>query len=261
MKPTRVLLADTYPIVQEGLKSLLTGSGPGWEICGLACNGLDVVARAVHVQPDIVIMDDEMPHLSGLEAALEIKRRAPIVGARSPAALRRLYRSEVRGCFLKSDPLEELIPALETVRRHHRYRSEAMRAACIHTVPGNGHARLIPRELEILSLIGQGKASKEIAAKLGVSQRTIENHRNHLFRKLNVHSAAEAMLYAIENELVERRRIWQQAPCRRTRPRAPQFKLSEAPNLPAIPEADTEPSRLAQDICLPARARFATTAS
>jgi DNA-binding NarL/FixJ family response regulator len=206
MKPTRILLADDHPVVQEGLQSRLAAHGPEWEVCALAANGLEAVALA----PDIVVMDYKMPHLNGLEAAAEIKKRAPgvevllISGTGSHSILQRMFHSSERGCFLKSEALEELIPALETIRRHHRFRSRAITELC-EAIEQSGAAceTLTRRETETLRLIAEGHSTKEIASQLGVSSKTIESHRTHLFRKLKLRSVVELVRYAIYHGVVE----------------------------------------------------------
>jgi DNA-binding NarL/FixJ family response regulator len=151
-----------------------------------------------------------MPLLNGLEAAVEIRKRAPGIevllfsGAGSHLILQRMFHSSVRGCFLKSEAIEELIPALETIRRHHRFRSRGITDLCEAIAEtGATLATLTRRETEILRLIAECRSTKEIASKLGVSSKTIESHRTRLFRKLKIRSVVELVRYAIYHGLVE----------------------------------------------------------
>jgi DNA-binding NarL/FixJ family response regulator len=210
MTPTRILLADDHPVVQAGLQSRLAVHRPEWEVCALAATGLEAVAKAIALAPDIVVMDYKMPLLNGLEAAVEIRKRAPGIevllfsGAGSHLILQRMFHSSVRGCFLKSEAIEELIPALETIRRHHRFRSRGITDLCEAIAEtGATLATLTRRETEILRLIAEGRSTKEIASKLGVSSKTIESHRTRLFRKLKIRSVVELVRYAIYHGLVE----------------------------------------------------------
>ncbi len=210
MKTNRILVADDHPIVQEGLQSHLSAKGPEWEVCAVATTGLEAVAKAVTLAPDIVVMDYKLPDLNGLEAAAQIRQRAPSIEvllfseAGSPFVLQRIYHSSVRGCLLKSEALDDLIPALETIRRHHRFRSRALTELCEGIAASAAAcATLTRRELEILRLIAQDLSSLEIASELGVSIRTIEAHRTHLFRKLKVRSVVGLVRYAIYHGVVE----------------------------------------------------------
>jgi DNA-binding NarL/FixJ family response regulator len=110
----------------------------------------------------------------------------------------------LRGCILKSEALEVLIPALETIRRHHRFRSRGITNLCEAIAEtGATLATLTRRETETLRLIAEGHSTKEIARQLGVSSKTIESHRTNLFRKLKVRSAVELVRYAMYHGLVE----------------------------------------------------------
>jgi DNA-binding NarL/FixJ family response regulator len=210
MIPTRILVADDHPIVQEGLQSRLNADGSEWEVCALAATGLEAVAKSVTLAPDIVIMRYAMPRLNGLDAAAEIRQRVPQIevllfsGSHSPFILQSIYHSSVRGCILKSEAPEELILALQTIRRHHRFRSRGITERC-EAIAESGVrvARLTRRQTEILRPIAEAYSTKEIASRLGLSTKTIEAHRTHLFRKLGFRSVVELVRYAIAYGYVE----------------------------------------------------------
>jgi DNA-binding NarL/FixJ family response regulator len=204
----RVIIADDQPIARLGIANLITAHG--WKVCATAADGEEAVAKATAHQPDIVILDYTLPRLNGLDAARQIKRRLPtteiliFTNAQSPRILLQLFHSSVRGCLLKTEPAEELLPALESVRRHHTFRSRAITdlrekiaEAASDLLP------LTPRESEALRLISQGKSSKQMALRMGVSLSTIDTHRESLHRKLKVHSAAELIHHARQFGLVD----------------------------------------------------------
>jgi DNA-binding NarL/FixJ family response regulator len=206
LTPPRILIADDHPALCAGLAAIILAQRPTWEICGTAKDGHDAVVQAVALRPNIVIMDYKMPFLNGLEAAEQIKARVPAVeiliftGTQSPRELLKVFRSNVRGCLLKSEANEELIPALEALRRHHTFRSRAITELCEKIIATSGEMEeLTERETEVLHLIGRGKSNKEIATELKVSVKTIDTHRGNLMRKLDLHSTADLVRYAIEH--------------------------------------------------------------
>lgn len=212
MKPTRILIADDHEVIRQGLAGLIAAEGPGWDVCGTAADGHEAVVKAIELRPDIVIMDYKMPALDGNEATKLIKMRLPetevllFTGTTIRGDLLAVYRSEAKGALLKSEAAEELIPALEALRRHHRFRSKQVEAQYERIIAQHADPLvkpLTPRELETLRAIAEGKSSKEIAVQMGVSVKTIETHRTRLFRKIEARSAAEAVRYAVREGLIE----------------------------------------------------------
>jgi len=183
MKPTRILLVDPQPVVCAGLRSLIGSFGPEWEICGSAGDGLGV-ARELRKRLRRV----EMLIFSGVTSGVQLGR---------------IWRSAVRGCLLKSEGSEVLALALESVRAGHAFRSRAISALCQSDEPnGKVPSAITARETEVLHLICEGKSTKEVATRLGVSPKTIETHRSHLLRKLRVRSSLEMTRFAIAEGLV-----------------------------------------------------------
>ena len=210
MTTARILVADDWPCVQLGLQSVVATLGPAWEVCGLAATGPEAVAQAIALTPDIVIMDDRLPELDGLAAATEIQRRLPDVEvllfceAHSPAAVQQIYHSSVRGCLLKSEAPEDLIAALESVRRHHRFRSRAITDLCAGLAESAAAcASLTKREIEILCLIWQDLPSKEIGSELGISMRTVEVHRTHMREKFKARTVIGLIKQALSHGIIE----------------------------------------------------------
>jgi DNA-binding NarL/FixJ family response regulator len=160
--------------------------------------------------PDIIIMDYRMPLVNGLEAAAQIRRRLPhtevllFSGTHSHHDIVEIFRSDARGCLLKIEAAEELIPALESLRRHHTFRSRAITELYEKITENNGEIeKLSAREIEVLRLLVIGKSSKEIAGQMGISVKTVDTHRTHLLRKLKLRSTVELVRYAFRHGLVD----------------------------------------------------------
>lgn len=210
MQTGRLLVADAHPAAREGLRGVLTAPGSGWEICAMANDGDEAVARAIALRPHVVLMDYALPGCDGLEAATRIRQAAPrvevllYIGSRAPLLLYRLCHSRLRGCLLKSEPLSELLPALDIVRRHHQFRSAALitlyETLAASAVPP---ALLSEREVQVLRLFAATLRTKEIATRLGISTGTVETHRQNLYAKLGCHNVAGLVHYAIEAGEIE----------------------------------------------------------
>jgi NarL family two-component system response regulator LiaR len=204
----RVLIADDHPVVREGLRGLLSFK-PDFEVVGEAEDGIEAVARALHLRPDVIVMDLEMPRLNGLGAAQQLLAKDP--GARillltSFANDQKIFAcldSGVLGCLLKDSAPQELFRAIRdvyageialhpTVARSLLRRRQALQPEAA----GEG---LTERETDVLRLIGLGLGNQEIADKLVVSLPTVRTHVNHILAKLILETRAQAMLYALRN--------------------------------------------------------------
>lgn len=212
MKPTTILIADDHEVIRQGLTGLIAAAGPKWEICGTAADGYETVLQALALKPDIVIMDYKMPLLDGAEAAEQITQRLPktevlmFTGTNTERDVMAIYRAPVNGVLLKTEAAEELMPALDALRHHHFFRSKQITALYETAVRGQAEAGLqeiTTREMEILHDIAAGQASKEIAARMGISVKTVESHRSSLLRKMKARSAAELIRFAVRHGLVE----------------------------------------------------------
>jgi DNA-binding NarL/FixJ family response regulator len=213
---TKILLADDHQIVREGLKSLLN-SHEDMQVVGEARDGRSAVQMAKDLSPDVVIMDVGMPHLNGIEATRQITSREPEakVVALSMHADRRfmgeMLKAGAKGYLLKDGAFEELATAIRSVVANKVYLSpriaNVMVDDYVHRSPSqpNGDAsafaRLTPREREVLQLMAEGRATKEIAMDLKVSIKTVETHRRQIMEKLSIHSVAELTKYAIREGL------------------------------------------------------------
>ena len=215
MSALRVLIADDHDIVRKGLKALIE-EHPGWEVCGEARSGREAVKKATELNPDIVVIDVSMPDLNGLEATRQIRKSCPktevlvITHHDSDEMASEVLESGARGYVLKSDSDRDLAHAVESLSRHRPFFTARVTEIFLanrgsrQTDPVEMvRNRLTSREREILQLLAEGKTAKEVASVLGIAIKTSDTHRTNIMRKLNVHSVAELVRYAIRNRLVE----------------------------------------------------------
>jgi DNA-binding NarL/FixJ family response regulator len=218
MKKIRVLLADDHTLVRAGLRLLLEMEA-GVHIVGEASDGREAVRLSKTARPDVVVMDLAMPELNGLEATARVTRECPQVRVlilsmyATPDYVVQALRAGARGYVLKDAVPAELALAVQAVARGEMYLSSAVsnpvitdylqriedRAATRDTRPAT---LLTPRQREILQLIAEGRATKEIAALLQLSENTIHTHRTQLMRRLGVHDVASLVRAALRLGLV-----------------------------------------------------------
>jgi DNA-binding NarL/FixJ family response regulator len=212
----RILVADDHEIVRQGICSILQRRA-GWQVCGEVADGRLAVAKCRDLQPDLAILDIGMPHLNGLEATRQITNSSPLVKvlifsvSGSEHTARKALEAGAHGYLLKSDAGNELINAVDALRNNrpfwHLTAQGGFFRKSLNSYGASSekvlHQVLSTRELEVLQLIAAGKVSKDIATALGVGVKTIETHRAHLMHKLDLHSVAELVLYAVKNDLVQ----------------------------------------------------------
>ena len=202
----RIVLADDHGMLRSGLKAVIEGQ-PGLTVVGEAGDGRTAVRMAAELRPDLVIMDVMMPELNGVDATRQIVgnsvhvRVICLTGRSDERVLTDVLAAGATGFVRKEAAFEELATAIATVRSGGTYVSPSLartpgRPAADGTA-GNTHAALSGREREVLQLISEGKATKEAAAALHVSVKTVETHRANLMNKLNLFSVAELTKYAI----------------------------------------------------------------
>src|SRR5580700_11512247 len=214
MSAFRILLADDHPIIRFGLSSLL-GSHEGWEVCGEAADGRDTVQKCRRLKPDLLVLDISLPELNGVDAARQILKHNPdqviliLTAVDSEQVVRDCLEAGIRGWVFKSDATDDLITAVEALQRNRTVFSSRVSDLILegykqHRVApaGTDIPKLSPREREVLQLVSEGKASKEIASNLNISLATAETHRSNILRKLRLHSIAELVLYAVRNGIV-----------------------------------------------------------
>jgi DNA-binding NarL/FixJ family response regulator len=206
----RVVLADDHPVVRQGLKMLLERER--FQVVGEASDGLEVIGLAETHHPDVVVLDLAMPGLNGISAARDIARVAP----RAKIILLTMYTEEhhvlealragVKGCVSKTQAAEHLLQAIREVSAGGVYLSPSVSGAVVQAYLSKTDPPPDPltnRERQVLQLIAEGKTTKEIAVILGVSAKTAETHRTKLMEKLDIHSTAGLVRYAIRRGLVQ----------------------------------------------------------
>ena len=208
----RVLLVDDHPVVRMGISSCLARH-PHLQVVGEAADGLEALAKARELLPDIVLLDIDLPQMSGLVVADVLRKELPNIKVlilsmyQRADYLPRILQSGARGYVLKETSPEELAKAIETVIAGECYFSpEIARLALNQLVQGNGNgpdlAALTNREREVLVLVAEGLSNKEIANNLNVGVRTVETHRERIMRKLAIHSVAGLTRFAIAKGLI-----------------------------------------------------------
>jgi len=211
MKSLRILLADDHELVRQGLRTLIEGQS-GWQVCGEATTGREAVAKTRELKPDIVVMDFTMPELNGMEATRQIRAALPrtqvliLTMHESEELVREVLAAGARGYVLKSDAGRALVDALKALADQKPYFTSKISALVLEGYLNpitRENAALTPREREIVQLVAEGRSTKELADRLGISPKTAETHRTNIMRKLNLHSVSEVVRYAIRNKLVE----------------------------------------------------------
>jgi DNA-binding NarL/FixJ family response regulator len=208
MTKPRVLLADDHRIVAEGLKSLLADE---FDLAGIVEDGRALVQAAVDVRPDVIVTDVSMPLLSGIDALLQIRKDNPdarvvlLTMHRDAAYARRALEAGASGYVLKHSAPAELVLALRAALQGRTYVSpeiaaDVFRAGQSPTL--DPVAALTPRQREILRLLAEGKSAKEIASVLGLSARTVEDHKYRLMDSLGIENSAELIHFAIKHGIV-----------------------------------------------------------
>jgi two-component system, NarL family, response regulator NreC len=215
MKKLRVLLADDHIVMRAGLRALLDRQ-PNLEVVGECENGRETVELAGSLRPDVVVMDVGMPGLNGIEATKTIVDRhsSPAVVILSMHAdesyVMRALKAGARGYLLKDSAAADLIGAIQAVSQGKSFFSPKVSRILaedyVRVLKQKGdvdtYDLLTGREREILQLLAEGKANKEVAAALNISPYTVETHRSHILQKLNLHTPAELVLYAVRKGII-----------------------------------------------------------
>jgi DNA-binding NarL/FixJ family response regulator len=210
--PIRILIADDHDVVRTGVRRALTADA-GWEVCGEAKDGRRALALAVVLRPDVVVLDIGMPGLNGIDLTSQLRRMLPdteiIVFTMydAEALVADAIAAGARGYVLKSDPTDALREAIRSALAHKIYISRALTPEIQQKVGGwsvtTPMDRLTAREREVLQLLSEGRSNKEVASILGISEKTAETHRARLMTKLDVHSVAMLVRYAVRNRIIE----------------------------------------------------------
>ena len=215
-KKLRIVVADDHELVRRGVKELLQDER-GWKVVGEAANGLEALELVKKLKPDVAILDITMPVKDGLEATRLICEAG--VGTHvlvlsiheSDQMVRRVLEAGARGCVLKTDMARHLVKVVKDVARGEISLTPRvseivyegfLKVRAEEKPPGNSHGQPTPREIEVIRLLTEGKANKEIAYALGIAVRTVETHRARIMMKLGCHSLTELIRYALRDKIV-----------------------------------------------------------
>ncbi len=214
-KAIRILLADDHNIMRRGLRLLLERQA-GFEVVAEAADGREAAERAEATHPDIVVLDIAMPNMSGIEAAQRIRTSLPqaaivILSMHSDESyVLRALKAGAKGYLLKDSAESDLIDAIKAVSEGKAFFSPEISKILVEDYVRDMRKRgaedsyelLTSREREILHLLAEGKSNKDIATLLDLSLYTVETHRRNLQDKLNLHSLAELILYAVRKGVI-----------------------------------------------------------
>jgi len=215
MKPIRILLADDHTVVRDGLRAVLERESD-MEVVAEASDGFESVRLAEAEAPDVVLMDLAMPNMNGMEAT----RRIVAKNARVRVVILSMHRDEsyvlgslkagAKGYLLKDSARAEVIQAIRAVSEGRSFLTRKVATILqedyISALQQHGledrYDLLSDREREVLQLIAEGRANKEIANLLTISLTTVETHRAHILQKLDIHSVPELILYAVRKGII-----------------------------------------------------------
>ena len=214
MSRTTVVLADDHHIVRQGLRVLLEAEGD-FSVIGEEADGLKVVELVERLRPNVLLLDVMMPGLNGLEITRQIAKRAMQTRVvilsmhASETYVLEALRHGAAGYVLKDANPTELVQAVREVRAGRRYLSRGLSERAIdayaekaQAAPADAYDTLTTREREVLQLVAESSSASEIAARLGISPRTVETHRENLMRKLGLKSQTDLIRYALRRGIL-----------------------------------------------------------
>ena len=215
MKRIRILIADDHGIVRKGLRLQLE-QHEEFEIVGEATEGREAVRMAEELQPDVVIMDIAMPNLNGIQATTQLVKKNPQIGViilsmySDETYLMRTLAAGAKGYLLKDSADVDLHRAVEVVAQGKPFFSPAIADTLLEDYMRQLQQRglqdsydlLTEREKEILQLLAEGKSNKDVAGMLNLSPNTVETHRTRIMQKLDLHSTADIVLYAVRKGII-----------------------------------------------------------
>jgi DNA-binding NarL/FixJ family response regulator len=209
LSKVRILVADDHALFREGLSALFL-SVPDTEVVGEAATGEEAVARAADLQPDVVLMDIQMPVINGIEATRAIARRSPNTGVivvtmfEDDDSVFAAMRAGARGYVLKGADQDEILKVIRAVAAGEAHFGPAIARRLMgffsapKPAPPDAFPELTAREREVLDLVAQGRNNQEIARELYLSPKTVRNHISNVFTKLRVADRAQAIVRARE---------------------------------------------------------------
>ena len=202
-----VVIADDHAMVRNGLKDIIAAI-PGFEaaVVGEAENGFEAISVTKTTRPDLLLLDAGMPLSRGMEVFGEVRRWSPdtsvavVTGFTSARSLSDWIAAGVDGLFVKSCPPEEVIRGFGLLLSGERYIADEVVRILEHE---DDKSDISLRERQVLHLIAEGCSNAAIAERLGISAKTVDNHRTRMMAKLNVHSVAQLLAYALKEGLLD----------------------------------------------------------
>jgi len=212
----RVILADDHTVVRDGIRAIIDRLGKGIEVVGEAGDGFELLEIARRLPADVYMVDISMPGLSGIEAAARLLKMRP--GSRiviltmyiERVLVDRAFQQGVHGYVLKDSSPEDIVRAIRAVHRGHYYLSPELSGYIVKKIvdedTANGVSHQDPltlREREVLQLLCEGKTEKEIAKQLDIAANTVHVHKKNLMQKLDIHTTAGLIRYAIRRGIIQ----------------------------------------------------------
>ncbi len=207
MENVKLLIADDHPVVRSGLRGMLEGQ-PDFAVVGEAENGVEAVALAGRLLPDVVLMDLRMPQMDGVAATSRIKAEHPGVNVlvlttyESDADILKAVEAGATGYLLKDTPREGLYGAIRAAAEGRPLLASAIAARLMDRVRRPAEETPSAREIEILELVAKGKSNKEIAKELWIGETTVKTHLLHVFAKLGVADRTAAVTAALKRGII-----------------------------------------------------------
>ena len=212
-KAARILIVDDQTLFRTGLSSLLS-QDERVEVVGQALDGADAVKQAVRLKPDVVLMDIKMPNLDGIEATRQIIEALPgtkvliLTTFDSDSQVIQALKAGASGYVLKDSSAAAIVSSIIAVMSGERVMASAVANRVLEmltgtTTPKEFYDGLTNREIEILKLLANGMANKQIAYRLKISEKTVRNHVSNTYEKLGIYDRSQAVLYAVKKGLVE----------------------------------------------------------
>jgi DNA-binding NarL/FixJ family response regulator len=212
-RAARVLVVDDQTLFRTGLTSLLSEDARV-EVVGQAVDGADAVKQAIKLKPDVVLMDIKMPNVDGIEATRQIVEAVPGVRVlilttfETDSQVIQVLKAGASGYVLKDSSAAAIVSSIVAVMSGERVMASAVANRVLDMLTGTSTPKefydgLTNREIEILKLLANGMANKQIAYRLKISEKTVRNHVSNTYEKLGIYDRSQAVLYAVKKGLVE----------------------------------------------------------
>ena len=209
----RVLVVDDQTLFRTGLTSLLSEDSRV-DVVGQAVDGADAVKQATKLKPDVILMDIKMPNLDGIEATRQIVEAVPgikvliLTTFETDSQVIQALKAGASGYVLKDSSAAAIVSSIVAVMSGERVMASAVANRVLEMLTGTATPKefydgLTNREIEILKLLANGMANKQIAFRLKISEKTVRNHVSNMYEKLGIYDRSQAVLYAVKKGLVE----------------------------------------------------------